>query len=106
MQKRTSKPRPGIFRPTVETLECRMQPGTVLGLGGAALDLNAGAALDNTPSDADVSLHRLISRDSDAGLRVGHGDAGAVVTYQAAPGQVSTVSTATVQTGSQFGLPV
>ncbi len=98
------------FRPHVETLECRAQPGSMLGLGAsllgaAALDLNSGIDLGTQRSDSEVMVSVLhLSRDNELALHVNYQDASQA--RETAPVQVAAATSSQVRTNGQSGLSV
>jgi hypothetical protein len=109
MKKFVVKPQGTLsFRPHVETLECRAQPGSVLGLGSsvlgaAALDLNADLGSTQRPEQDTVSELRL-THDNDLALHVNYQETSQ--TSETAPVQFAAVSSAPGQASANSALSI
>ena len=107
MKKFVVKPQGTLsFRPHVETLECRAQPGSVLGsslLGAVALDLNADLGRTQRAEQDTVSELRL-THDNDLTLHVNYQQSSQ--RGETAPVQFAAVSSAPVQASTNNGLSI
>ncbi len=100
------------FRPYVETLECRAQPGSVLGLGSsllgaAALDLNSAADQGAQRQELPALVSEAhLARDNELALQVHYNGLEASQGHETAPLQITPATSAPVQTSAQSDLSI